>query len=541
MAKHSGEPNEREFEIAKVLRPLGSAPMSREQAELASRLLGVHYTTVYRLRKRFRTDPVASSVLPKERGPRPGDRLISPKCEEIVQEVLCVWLSKKRSLAHPLRDVTVEIRSRCRRAGVEPASRSTVARRLAAHREAEATALAAQPGALVPPGHLVAVRPLQLVQIDHTQADVFVVDDVTHKTIGRPWLTVAIDIASRCLLAIYLSMERPNAATVALLLTRVALPKAPWLASLGLPDVSWPMHGLPQTLHLDNATEFKGRALRSGCREYGIDLTYRPVGKPHFGGHIERMNRTLMESLRGLPGASGTIAARRTKKQRPPEEMARLTLAEFERWLVLEIHRYHHSEHRGLAGATPVSAWMRLAAAHPIRSLPDDPSRQLHFLIRFLPMTQRTIQKDGLTIFYLRYWHPIFVAWRELGRQVLVRYHPEDLSRVFASVDGKTYVEATFADLRRPPISLWEQRQARRTLRADGHPEISEELVFRTIARQRQIVLQAKAGRSRPSKARRGKALSRQPPWPDRPPTSPAPGPAIDYSKQPEDSDVEIW
>ena len=120
-------------------------------------------------------------------------------------------------------------------------------------------------------------------------------------------------------------MERPNAGTVALLLTRVALPKAPWLASLGLDDVSWPMNGLPLTLHLDNAAEFKARALRSGCREYGIELTYRPVGRPHFGGHIERMNRTLMESLRGLPGASGTIAARRTKKQRPPEEAARLT------------------------------------------------------------------------------------------------------------------------------------------------------------------------------------------------------------------------
>jgi putative transposase len=541
MTKQSGTPSEREFEIAKILRPLGSGPLSRVQAELAGKLLGVYWTTVYRMRKRFLADPVASSVAPKERGPRPGDRLLSPKCEQIVEEVLEVWLSKKRALAHPLRDVTVEIRSRCRRAGVEPASRSTVARRWAAHRQAQAAALAAQPGALIPPGHLVAARPLQLVQIDHTQADVFVVDEVTRKTIGRPWLTVAIDIASRCLLAIYLSMERPNAATVALLLTRVALPKAPWLASLGVVDVSWPMHGLPQTLHLDNAAEFKGRALRSGCREYGIDLTYRPVGKPHFGGHIERMNRTLMESLRGLPGASGTIAARRTKKQKPPEETARLTLAEFERWLVLEIQRYHHSEHRGLAGATPLSAWNRLAAAHPIRSLPDDPARQLRFLIRFLPLAQRTIQKDGLTIFYLRYWHPIFVAWRELGRKVLVRYHPEDLSRVFVSADSKNYVEAAFADLRRPPISLWEQRQARRTLRADGHPEISEELVFRTIAKQRQIILQAKASRSRPSKASRGKAMPRQPQWPDRAPTSPAPGSAIDYSKQPEDSDVEIW
>ena len=63
---------------------------------------------------------------------------------------------------------------------------------------------------------------------------------------------------------------------------------APWLASLGL-DIAWPMNGLPRTLHLDNAAEFKSRALRDGCAEYGIGLTYRPVGRPHFGGHIERL------------------------------------------------------------------------------------------------------------------------------------------------------------------------------------------------------------------------------------------------------------
>ena len=118
-------------------------------------------------------------------------------------------------------------------------------------------------------------------------------------------------------MGVYLQMERPNAASVALLLTRVALPKAPWLASLGLADVNWPMSGVPATLHLDNAAEFKSKALRSGCREYGIELTYRPPRRPQFGGHVERMNRTLMERLRGLPGATVTIEARRKKKVAP--------------------------------------------------------------------------------------------------------------------------------------------------------------------------------------------------------------------------------
>jgi hypothetical protein len=36
---------------------------------------------------------------------------------------------------------------------------------------------------------------------------------------------------------------------------------------------------------LDNAAKFHSRALRMGCSKYGIELMYRPVGRPHFGGH----------------------------------------------------------------------------------------------------------------------------------------------------------------------------------------------------------------------------------------------------------------
>ncbi|WP_177142867.1 Mu transposase C-terminal domain-containing protein [Variovorax sp. YR216] len=39
-----------------------------------------------------------------------------------------------------------------------------------------------------------------------------------------------------------------------------------------------------------------------------------------------------------------------------------------------------------------------------------------------MPLTHRIIQADGLTIFHIRYWHPIFAAWRVDRKRVLVRY-----------------------------------------------------------------------------------------------------------------------
>lgn len=534
---------EREFQMAKMFRALGTGPLSLKQAKAAAKLLGISWSSVYRLRKRYLAHPVASSVRPQAPGPTSGTRSLSLSAERIVDAVLTRWLPRQRRLAHPMRDVTMEVRRNCARAGIKPVSRATVARRWEALRNQQALALADEPGAAIPPGHLIATKPLELVQIDHTQADIFIVDEATRRAIGRPWLSVAIDVASRTVLGIYLAIERPNAAAVALLLTRVALPKTAWLASLGLSDVDWPMHGVPRTLHLDNAAEFRGRALRTGCREYGIELMYRPVRRPQFGGHVERMNRTLMDRLRGLPGATVSIAARRAKKVRPPEQTALLTLREFEQWLVLEIaERYHHSEHRGLMGATPASAWQALAAVHPPSVLPGDPTKQLDFLIQFLPMASRTIQQDGLTIFYLRYWHPIFAAWREFRRSVTVRYHPEDLSRVFVSADGKTYVEARFADLRRPRISLWEQRLARKALRASGSPDVSEALIFKTIERQRRIVASAASDirRANSTSLARSSRLKTSP-WPKRAPGAGEPKADVDYSKDPEESHVEVW
>ncbi len=512
--------------------------MSMEQAKTAAQLLGVHWTTVYRLRKRYLLDPVTSSIAARPSGPKDGACRIEPGAESAIAVTLTKWLPRQKELAHPLNDITMEVRRLCRNERIEAPSRHTIARRWERHKEAFAAQLANDQDALIPPGHLTSGIPLEIVQIDHTQADVFVVDDIHRKPIGRPWLSVAIDVATRCVVAIYLSMERPNAATVALLLTRVVLPKGAWLKAIGS-DVSWPMYGIPRSLHLDNAAEFKSRALRAGCSEYGITLTYRPVGRPHFGGHIERMNRTLMDRLRGVPGATGNSV--KGRKERKPEKYAALTLAEFERWLVLEVaQRYHHSEHRGLMGATPHSVWQALTQSALVQVLPNDLDNQLRFLVQFLPRVIRTIQSDGLTLFYIQYWHPIFAAWRVTRKKVVVRYHPEDLSRVFVSVNGKDFVEARYADLRRPRISLWEQREVRRILRAQGQPAVSESLIFRTLEQQRDLV--AKAVRNtRVAKHRRERTASVLP-LPEWTPSArealPEP---IDYSKPVIPYHAEIW
>ena len=155
-------------------------------------------------------------------------------------------------------------------------------------------------------------------------------------------------------------------------------------------------------------------------------------------------------------------------------------------------------------------------------------------------MKARTIQREGLTVFHIRYWHPVFAAWRETRKEVIVRYHPEDLSRVFVTADHKTYVEARCADLRRPRISLWEQRHALKLMKAQGQGSVSEAMIFKTIEQQRQIVARAKAQTqaSRRTAPKRVKVVPSASWGAARASEEEAP---VDYSKPAEPYDVEIW
>jgi putative transposase len=144
-----------------------------------------------------------------------------------------------------------------------------------------------------------------------------------------------------------------------------------------------------------------------------------------------------------------------------------------------------------------------------------------------------------LTIFRIRYWHPIFAAWRETRKQVLVRYHPEDISRIFVSTNGKNYVEVGYADVRRPRISLWEQRAICRILRAQGQRQISEAMIFKAIEQQREIVARARSETRR--QRREFPAAKRAPtgvPWMPAPAQPPE---VVDYSRPPKPVRVELW
>jgi len=491
-----------------VVRQLAERPrIARAEFLKACRELGVKRSRLYQLLQAYKARPLTSSLLASGAGARAGGRRLPEEVEAVIAGAIeDFFKSPQKPRINALQK---EVRRRCRQRDLRVPCWTTLRDRIATLNPAEV--VAAREGAKVSrqrflpvPGSYQVGRAYEVVQIDHTLVDVIVVDRVHRKPLQRPWVTLAIDVASRMVAGFYLTLEPPSALSVSLAIQHLVQPKQDWLDGLGI-DARWPAAGLPETIHVDNAKEFRSKAMKRGAEEHGISLQYRPIGAPHYGGHIERLIGTMMGAVHLLPGS--TFSSIKDRGDYDSAANSAMTLDELERWLALEITRYHAERHRSL-GIPPLAAW------HDAYGRRETSLRQPHdpeeFRIDFLPSAERMVRRDGIHLFGLRYWDDILSLWAgRQDRQLRVSYDPRDLSTVFVrSPDGQRY-PVRFADLRHPPITLAEHRRAQALLRERGRSLEDEQLIFQVIEEQRALV-DAAAGETREARRvaeRRERAL----------------------------------
>jgi putative transposase len=518
---------------------------TRADAEATAAALGMDVSFVYKLLARHLADPRVTSMLPGRRGRRVGDLTLSAEVDEVVQAAIDeVFLTRQRPRVS---DLVTEIRRRCWTLGLSRPSRKAIQKRIDQRAASEVLAKrsgrkAARDRFAPAAGALDAPWPLALVQIDHTLVDVMVVDSITRKPIQRPWLTLAIDVHSRCVAGFHLTLESPSATSVALCLAHAALPKAGWLMARGVAG-EWPVEGVPERLHLDNAKEFHSEALKRGCEQYSISVDYRPVRTPHYGGHIERLIGTMMGKVHLLPGT--TFSNVQAKGEWDPEKTAAMTLDEIERWLAHAIVGVYHRElHRGI-GTTPVAAWERGILGdgdRPGRGAPVPVADAKRFVLDFLPFERRLVRREGVFLHSIGYWSDVLRTWIGERERMMVRYDPRDLSRVHLLAPDGRYYDLSYRDLSRPPISIWEHRLALKRLREEGRAVIDEAAIFEAIEAMRGIVDRASVA-SKLARRQRERRPSQQAPIQTAEPSPPAP--AARLESLPDDqrvfTNVEEW
>ena len=421
-----------------------------------------------RLRKAYLDAPAVSSLV-RQTGGRPnGTSLLLPEINALIWKTIDKYYLRREGT--PKIEVVERVRALARRLKMPVPSRNAILLRIArlspldvdtARLGAKAARQRWQPR----PGGLRIEKALDMVQIDHTLADVMLVSDDRLKVIGRPWITVAIDVATRCVLGLYVAMHSPCSMSVALCIEHAVLPKT------GTPSQSdlWPMCGKPKKILVDNGKDFRAEALSRGCEEHMIELEFRPVKRPHYGAHIERLIGTLMGLTHRLRGTTFSNIAQRGDYQSAAN--ATLTLSEYRQWLTETICRYYHvRKHRGL-GIPPLVAWERaFTSADGVIKPPAIP-RALEFRLDFFPLQWRKVQRTGIELHRTRYWHDDLAPL--LNQMVAVRYHPAERRQVYVRrPDGVLVIVSAIAGLAvdptpRPAIDL-ETRTKLEQMMGDG-------------------------------------------------------------------------
>ena len=476
---------------AEIIGPLAALDVvGHEAADAAAHALGLSRRQVYVLIRRARQGAGLVTDLARSRsGGGKGKGRLPESVERIIRELLQKrFLTKqKRSLAAFHREVA----QACKAQKLRAPARNTVALRIAGldplkatrRREGQDASRSLQGVGGEPPA---VTAPLEQVQIDHTVIDLIVVDERDRQPIGRPYLTIAIDVFTRCVLGMVVTLEAPSSVSVGLCLVHVACDKRPWLEGLNI-EMEWPMSGKPRLLYLDNAAEFKSEALRRGCEQHGIRLDYRPLGQPHYGGIVERIIGTAMQMIHDeLPGT--TFSNPDQRGDYDSENKAALTLRELDRWLTLAVGTYHGSVHNGLL-QPPAARWAEAIAR---TGVPTVITRTTAFLVDFLPIIRRTLTRTGFVIDHIHYYADALKPWiarRDRLPAFLIRRDPRDISRIWVlEPEGQHYLEIPYRTLSHPAVTLWEQRQALAKLRQQGREQVDESALFRMIGQMREIV-----------------------------------------------------
>ncbi len=458
-------------------------PLSRRAVETRAKDVGKSPATIYRWIDLWRRGETVSSLLPQNTGPCVGTHRLPSLLEEVIDKVLSATRSNvpRRSVGRLAHRVTAE----CLRANLMPPHTSTLRRRLKVRQQQEELRrpiLGSFPGA---------DGPLAVVQIDHSKLDVVLVSEQDRRPLGRPWLTLAIDVFSRCVAGFYLSFDPPGVLSVGLCLAHAILPKDLWLAKLNI-EQTWPISGLMDVVHADNGREFHSRTLDRATQEWGIGLKWRPVRQPWYGGHIERLMGTVSRELHQLPGT--TMSSPDERRGYDAQKHAALTLAELEHWLVLWITGvYHKRVHREIR-TSPIVRYQEGLRGCGLAPRPANDATKLH--LDFMPFYERSVGRAGIRLDGIYYWSDVLKPYVEArdttasGRRKRfpIRRDPRDVSAVwFWDTDTSTYHRIPYRNLSHPAASIWELREAYRHARSEISDRVTETDLFETYDKMQRI------------------------------------------------------
>lgn len=311
-----------------------------------------------------------------------------------------------------------------------------------------------------------------LYEMDATLADVYLVSHYDRQLIGRPYVYMAIDVASRLIAGIYVGLEG-NSNSVMACLANAAMDKVQFCQKYGIDieENQWPSRGLPGCICTDRGNEFMGDIAKSLCEMYRVEIIGLPPYRPDLKGYVEKAFDCLQNRYKPLLHGMGVIEDPSTANGAPDyRSQACLDLHEFTKILIQCVLYYNSSNVLNDFVRTPemkqdnvqpfacdVWNWYKKTGAARLVNLDPEGLR-----LMLLPRSIAQITRYGLKFNNLFYtnekYESMFIKGASKGN-VTIAYNESDTGTIYMLEDGK-YIpfDLTMASRRYDGLTMKEMK-----------------------------------------------------------------------------------
>lgn len=337
-------------------------------------------------------------------------------------------------------------------------------------------------------GALPALFPLDVLEIDHTLMNLYVIDDLTFLPLGRPTTTALKDRNTHILMGMYLSFHGGGLESISGAIKHSL--QSHRLAFELWDDLEnpWPSYGLGQIYSSDRGSDYFSPKYRAMILDLGAHYEYCEVRTPWLKGSIERFFLTLEKTFfETLPGKTFNSLANR--KDYNPEKHAVIRFST----LVYLLHKwavdFHNVSTHSRKKATPLELWMEGIEMAPPRMPASFDTLNLILGNR----CQGSLRNEGVQYLDLHYADDTLQELvNRVGKGVKVDFilTPENLGQIYVK-DPQTQQYLKINSVRPDythGLTLFQHKYIRQEAKLHSKQNISYESLFTSRQRINEVI-----------------------------------------------------
>ena len=190
-----------------------------------------------------------------------------------------------------------------------------------------------------------------------------------------------------------------------------------------------------------------------------------------------------MHEIHNLPGT--TFSNIKQRGEYNSDANASMTFYEFEKWILTFITKIYHKRIHSSLSLSPEQQWEEgLFADESGIGFIQKPSNNSSIILDFLPIYERTIQKNGVNIEGLNYYDHVLrtkINQMENGKkkQFIFKRDPRDISYVwFYEEITKEYFKIPLANQNIPQLTSWEYDAIKTDLKNKGIKRVNQDAII---------------------------------------------------------------